>query len=69
MNRYGDRETGTNFAVCFHGDICWRDADVTAGFTDGTSASSSVVVLILALEYEADGDKLVTGVGISTGPK
>jgi len=69
MNRYGDRETGTNFAACFHGDICWREADVTDGFTDGTSVSSSVVVLKLALECEADGDKLVIGVGMSTVPE
>ena len=69
MNRYGDRETGTNFAVCFHGDICQRGADVTDGFTDGTSVFSPVVFLKLAPEYEADWDKLVTGVGMSTGPK
>jgi hypothetical protein len=69
MNRYGDGETGTNFAVCFHGDICCREADVTNGFIDSTSVSPSVFVLKLALEYEADGDKLVTGVGMSTEPK
>jgi hypothetical protein len=38
-------------------------ADVTDGFIDGTSISSSVVVLKLALEDEAYGDKLVPGGG------